>query len=81
MYSVSCEPRTTCSLPADAVLHARAGMNALRGNMPDQARVELLTALRLHPYLWEAFEGLCALGIYSLLYLLVGIGLRLRVLG
>ena len=49
-------------MPPDAVLHARAGLNALRGNLPDQARIELLTALRLHPYLWEAFEGLCSLG-------------------
>lgn len=53
------EPR---QFPSDAILHCRSGSLALRGNMPEQAIASYQKALSLDPFLWEAFEGLCALG-------------------
>jgi len=35
---------------------------ALKGNLPEKASRSFQGALTLNPYLWEAFEGLCALG-------------------
>ena len=35
---------------------------ALKGNVPEQAMLNFRQALALNPYLWEAFEGLCATG-------------------
>ncbi|KAI0029819.1 hypothetical protein K488DRAFT_55521 [Vararia minispora EC-137] len=54
--------RTARAFPEEAVLHARSGLQALKGNLPDQARTSLRQALALNPMLWEAFEGLCQLG-------------------
>jgi anaphase-promoting complex subunit 3 len=35
---------------------------ALKGNLPEKASLSFRQALALNPLLWEAFEGLCALG-------------------
>ncbi|GJE86877.1 ANAPC3 and TPR domain-containing protein [Phanerochaete sordida] len=58
----SMEARSASAFPEPAVLHCRAGAMALKGNLPDRARHSFLQALALNPMLWEAFEGLCALG-------------------
>ena len=39
---------------------------ALKGNLPEKASRSFQGALTLNPYLWEAFEGLCALGPFTL---------------
>lgn len=36
---------------------------ALKGNLPEEAVISFRRALALNPFLWEAFEGLCALGM------------------
>ncbi|KZT28557.1 TPR-like protein [Neolentinus lepideus HHB14362 ss-1] len=48
--------------PDEAIMHCRAGNMALKGNLRDQAGPSFRRALALNPLLWEAFEGLCALG-------------------
>lgn len=53
------------TFPVEAVLHCRSGLTALKGNLPDQARISLLRALALDPMIWEAFEGLCTLGEHA----------------
>jgi anaphase-promoting complex subunit 3 len=55
-------PRPSKQFPDDAALHCRAGNMALKGNLPEKASANFLLALKLNPLLWEAFEGLCALG-------------------
>ncbi|KAH9977216.1 TPR-like protein [Lactifluus volemus] len=60
--AVSQDQRMGRTFPVEAVLHCRSGLTALKGNLPDQARVSLLRALALDPMIWEAFEGLCTLG-------------------
>jgi anaphase-promoting complex subunit 3 len=35
---------------------------SLKGNLPEDASVSFRQALALNPFLWEAFEGLCAIG-------------------
>lgn len=45
-----------------AILHCRAGREALKGNLPEKASLSFRKALALNPYLWEAFEGLCSIG-------------------
>jgi anaphase-promoting complex subunit 3 len=54
--------RTTSAFPDEAVLHCRAGTAALQGKLADAATASFRRALQLNPLLWEAFEGLCALG-------------------
>lgn len=54
--------RTAPSMPEEAALRCRSGTMALKGNLPEQAAVSFREALALNPFLWEAFEGLCALG-------------------
>ncbi|KAH9946284.1 protein prenylyltransferase [Epithele typhae] len=46
----------------EAVLWCQAGNAALKGNQHQAATTSYLHALRLNPMLWEAFEGLCAIG-------------------
>lgn len=36
---------------------------ALKGNLPEKALSNFRQALTLNPLLWEAFEGLCVLGL------------------
>lgn len=43
-------------------MHCQAGQYAMKGNLYDKAVASLKEALRLNPYLWEAFEMLGALG-------------------
>ncbi|CCO28073.1 anaphase-promoting complex subunit 3 [Rhizoctonia solani AG-1 IB] len=45
-------------------MHCQAGQYAMKGNLYDKAIVSLKEALRLNPYLWEAFEMLGALGSF-----------------
>jgi hypothetical protein len=35
---------------------------ALKGSLPEKASLSFRQALVLNPLMWEAFEGLCALG-------------------
>lgn len=41
---------------------------ALKGNLPEKATVSFRQALAMNPLLWEAFEGLCALGASYTIY-------------
>lgn len=63
----SMSSRTARTFPEEAVLRCRSGTEALRGNLPEKASLSFRQALALNPMLWEAFEGLCAIGsLYSL---------------
>jgi anaphase-promoting complex subunit 3 len=55
--------RSARMFPDEAALRCRSGTMALRGNLPDKASLSFRQALALNPMLWEAFEGLCALGM------------------
>ncbi|KAI8998827.1 protein prenylyltransferase [Trametes punicea] len=55
-------PRTATSFPDEAILRCQAGNSALKGNMHESAAMSYRQALELNPMLWEAFEGLCAIG-------------------
>ncbi|KAH9854034.1 protein prenylyltransferase [Lenzites betulinus] len=55
-------PRTASAFPDAATLYCQAGNSALKGNLHDAAAANYREALRLNKWLWEAFEGLCALG-------------------
>jgi hypothetical protein len=46
----------------EATIHCQAGQYAMKGNLYDKAVASLKEALRLNPYLWEAFEMLGSLG-------------------
>lgn len=48
--------------PDEASIRCQAGTMALKGNLPEKASRSFQDALALNPFLWEAFEGLCALG-------------------
>ncbi|KAI0708978.1 protein prenylyltransferase [Earliella scabrosa] len=54
--------RTARSFPDEAIMHCLAGNTALKGNLHESAAESYLKALALNPMLWEAFEGLCAIG-------------------
>lgn len=60
--SESMGPRTSRTFPEEAALRCRAGTMALKGNLPEKAVASFREALTMNPLLWEAFEGLCALG-------------------
>ncbi|KIM49461.1 hypothetical protein M413DRAFT_438643 [Hebeloma cylindrosporum] len=60
--AASSSSRISRTFPEEAALRCRSGTTALKGNMPEKATRSFLDALALNPYLWEAFEGLCALG-------------------
>ncbi|KAL0947081.1 hypothetical protein HGRIS_013222 [Hohenbuehelia grisea] len=60
--SSSAAPRHARAFPEEAALRCRAGTMALKGNLTDQAVQSFRQALSLNPFLWEAFEGLCAAG-------------------
>ncbi|EMD38605.1 hypothetical protein CERSUDRAFT_105193 [Gelatoporia subvermispora B] len=61
----SMSSRTSTAFPDEAIMHCRAGNAASRGNLPEQAAASYSQALMLNPMLWEAYEGLCALGKVS----------------
>ncbi|KAF7304666.1 TPR-REGION domain-containing protein [Mycena kentingensis (nom. inval.)] len=60
--SASSATRPARSFPDEAALRCRAGNMALKGNLPDDASHNFRQALALNPLIWEAVEGLCAVG-------------------
>lgn len=58
----SMSTRVAKSFPDEAILHCQAGNTALKGNLHESAGRSYRRALELDPMLWEAFEGLCAIG-------------------
>ncbi|KAG6885993.1 hypothetical protein C0993_006109 [Termitomyces sp. T159_Od127] len=60
--SASTSRRVADPFPQEAALRCRSGTMALKGNLPEKALPSFRQALSLNPQLWEAFEGLCALG-------------------
>lgn len=62
IYVASMGPRAARPFPEEAALRCRSGAMALKGNLPEKAALSFRQALALNPMLWEAFEGLCALG-------------------
>lgn len=55
----------TRAFPENAALHCHAAASAAQGNQLDAAATSYEEALKLDPMVWEAFEGLCALGTQS----------------
>ncbi|KAI0736888.1 protein prenylyltransferase [Fomitopsis betulina] len=60
--SLSMGSRLTKPFPEGSVLHCHAGLAAAKGNITESAVLSFRQALALNPMLWDAFEGLCALG-------------------
>ncbi|EJF65652.1 protein prenylyltransferase [Dichomitus squalens LYAD-421 SS1] len=58
----SMSARIARASPDDAIRHCQAGNTALKGNLHEIAARSYIRALELNPMLWEAFEGLCAIG-------------------
>ncbi|KAI0781142.1 protein prenylyltransferase [Trametes elegans] len=59
--------RGASSFPSEAIMCCQAGNSALLGNLHESAAMSFRQALALDPMLWEAFEGLCAIGDIPLL--------------
>ena len=55
--------RTARAYPDEAIRHCQAGITALKGNLHENAARSFRRALELNPMVWEAFEGLCAIGM------------------
>ncbi|KAI6166981.1 TPR-like protein [Pisolithus thermaeus] len=62
LLSSTMSSRTMRAFSEEAALRCRAGILAMKGNMPEKATSSFSQALSLAPMLWEAFEGLCSLG-------------------
>ncbi|KAI6109773.1 TPR-like protein [Pisolithus sp. B1] len=62
LLSSTMSSRTTRAFSEEAAFRCRAGIFAMKGNMPEKATSSFSQALSLAPMLWEAFEGLCSLG-------------------
>lgn len=62
LASTSSRPAQT--FPDEAALRCRSGTMALKGNLSEMASLSFRQALALNYQLWEAFEGLCALGMF-----------------
>ncbi|KAJ3497688.1 hypothetical protein NLJ89_g10317 [Agrocybe chaxingu] len=60
--SASSSSRISRPFPEEAALRCRSGTAALKGNLTEKATTSFREALKLNPFLMEAFEGLCALG-------------------
>ncbi|KAJ7752015.1 hypothetical protein B0H16DRAFT_1419180 [Mycena metata] len=60
--SASAPSRPARTFPDEAALRCRSGNMSLKGNVPEDASVSFRQALALNPLIWEAFEGLCAIG-------------------
>ena len=58
----SMDTRASRPFPDAAILCCQAGTTALKGNLHDSAAESYREALVLNPLIWEAFEGLCAIG-------------------
>lgn len=71
-YQICSCPAATSSSRAStlsmekAALFCHSGLNAVKGNSPEIAAISFREALRMNPMLWEAFEGLCQLGVSSI---------------
>ncbi len=63
LLAASGSTRDARIFPEEAVLHCRAGFEAMKGNQPENAAISFRQALALNPMLWEAFEGLCSSGM------------------
>lgn len=63
LASTSTSSRPARIFPDEAALRCRSGTMALKGNLSEMASLSFRQALALNPQLWEAFEGLCALGM------------------
>ena len=46
-----------------STLQCKAGKAALHGNMPLKAAQSFREALAAEPLMWEAWEGMCAVGM------------------
>jgi anaphase-promoting complex subunit 3 len=53
--------------PDDAAILCRTGSMAMKGNLPEQAAPCFRRALEINPFIWEAFESLCTMGVYAML--------------
>ncbi len=62
LSAASMSTRSARAFPEEAILHCQAGNTALKGNLHESAGRSYRRALELDPMLWEAFEGLCAIG-------------------
>lgn len=62
--------RSAYNFSEEAVLQCRAGTTAFKGNLPEDASGSFRRALALNPMLWEAFEGLCTLGLPQIYHLI-----------
>ncbi|KAE9384512.1 hypothetical protein BT96DRAFT_652027, partial [Gymnopus androsaceus JB14] len=58
----STSARTARQSPDSAAIHCRSGTMALKGNLQTIAAQSFRQSLSTNPLIWEAFEGLCALG-------------------
>ena len=65
-YLESMNSRTAKAFPDEAILCCHAGTAALQGNLHESAAMSYRQALALNPMLWEAFEGLCAIGVSAI---------------
>lgn len=63
--TASMASRTARAFPEEAALRCRSGTEALKGNLPEKAALSFRQALALNPMLWEAFDGLCSIGMCS----------------
>ena len=54
---------TMASSLSPSTIQCKAGTAALHGNMPHKAGQSFREALRNEPLMWEAWEGLCSLGM------------------
>lgn len=54
--------RTASVFPSEAARKCLSGHCARKGHLFEEATASYRQALALCPFLWEAFEGLCALG-------------------
>ncbi|KAF8652689.1 hypothetical protein AX16_004194 [Volvariella volvacea WC 439] len=64
LRSNSTSSRVSQPFSEAAAMHCRSGNMALKGNLPEKASASFQQALALNPHLWEAFEGLCAVGSF-----------------
>ena len=65
MNLASMGSRAAKAFPEEAALRCRSGTEALKGNLPEKASLSFRQALALNPMLWEAFEGLCTIGMFE----------------
>lgn len=69
------QSRSAKAFPDEGAIRCRSGSMALKGNLPDEASKSFRQALALNPMMWEALEGLCALGMLTSYKIVVGFSL------